>query len=226
MARAWKTRAFPFPFHLSFLLFTFTFLSFTSFPLLRFSLPFCFFPPAFLLPPFPTLSPFPSLPFSSSSLPFLHLLFEVARGLASLGFHQRWHNIYLLFTLAFLPLALYLIPPSQIFPSIFPSLLPSVLPSLLLPLPLPFPPFLPSTFSLPLPSFPVPPSPSCLPPSPPFLLSLPFSSSSLQFLRLLFEVARGLVNQRCAQSCARNCLFHLALFYLKPSRRQISKPFK
>lgn len=78
-----------FCFCLSFLPFTFAFLSFTSFPLpfsnslfLSVSLP--------LPSSFPLSLPFLlCLPFSSSYLPFLHLLFEVARGLASFGFHQR-----------------------------------------------------------------------------------------------------------------------------------------
>ena len=73
------------------------------------------------------------------------------------------------------------------------------------------------------------PSPSLLPS--PFSLSLsPFPHTSLLFfyssLPLLFEVARGLASLDFRQRCARDFLFHLAHFYLKPSRRHISIPFK
>ena len=140
VARAWKTRAFPFPFHLSFLLFTFIFLSFTSFPLpppqILPSL--LLLSPCLLLPPF---HPF-SFPFSSSSLHFLYLLFEVARAWRTRTVPFPFHLSFLLFTFTFLSFTSFPLPFSD---SPFPSA------SFLLPSSFPLsPPFLLSLPSLPL----------------------------------------------------------------------------
>ena len=122
---AWKTRAVPFPFHLSFLLFTFTFLSFTSFPL------------PFSDSPFPSASPLPSsfplsppflLSLPVSSLHFLYLLFEVARAWKTRAFPFPFHLSFLLYTFTFLSFTSFPLPFSD---SPFPSasfLLPSSFP--------------------------------------------------------------------------------------------------
>ena len=184
----------------------------SPFPGLRFSLLFCFFPPAFLLPPIPTLSPFPSRLFS-------YLLFEVARA----GRPGPSPSLYTVPSFS-LPLPSFRLPPSPFLlspclpPSPFPHPFSVPFPSLPLlcirfyllfevarawktrTFPFPFHlSFLPFTFTfLSFTSVPLPPSqifPSllllslCLPPSthsPPFLLSLPFSSSSLPFFGIFY----------------------------------------
>ena len=123
----------------------------SPFPLFRCPLPFCFFPPAFLLPPFP--HPF-SVPFPSFPLLCIrfYLLFEVARAWKTRTFPFPFHLSFLPFTFTFLSFTSVPLPPSQIFPSLL-------------------------LFS------------PCLPPSthsPPFLLSLPFSSSSLPFFGIFY----------------------------------------
>ena len=134
VARAWKSRAFPFPFHLSFLLFTFIFLSFTSFPLP----PSQILPSLLLLSPCLPPSPFPHpFPFPFPSFPLLYVKW--------LGPGRPGPSPSLSTFPSFsLPLLSFPLPPSPFLDSPFPSAS--------FPLPSSFPLSPPFLLSLPFPS--------------------------------------------------------------------------